>query len=98
MTPRFSVHVSPRCQPLLTRLIEQHRDFPQVYARAVDILEQDPANVARRHQILKLKNTARGDGQWRLRIGRFRFRYDLYEREVLLLYCALRREDTYRER
>jgi hypothetical protein len=32
---------------------------------------------------------------YRLRSGRFRFRYDIAEREVVLLYCGLRREDTY---
>ena len=98
MTPRFSVRVSSRCQPLLARLTEQHPDFSAFYRRAVEIFEQDPANVRRQHNILKLKDTARGDGQWRLRLGRFRLRYDIYEREVLLLYCGLRREDTYRER
>jgi mRNA-degrading endonuclease RelE of RelBE toxin-antitoxin system len=54
--------------------------------------------VRRHHNILKLKDTVRGDRQWRLRLGRFRFRYDIYDREVLLLYCGLRREDTYRGR
>ena len=39
-----------------------------------------------------------GEGQYRLRLGRFRFRYDIAGREVRLLYCGLRREDTYRER
>ena len=98
MTRRFSVRVSTRCQPLLTRLNEQHPDFAAFHTRAIEILEHDPANVRRQHNILKLKDTARGDGQWRLRLGRFRFRYDIYEREVLLLYCSLRREDTYRDR
>lgn len=32
-----------------------------------------------------------GKGQYRLRSGRFRFRYDVAEREVVLLYCGLRR-------
>jgi mRNA-degrading endonuclease RelE of RelBE toxin-antitoxin system len=96
MTPRFSVRISSRCQPLLARLTEQHPDFSGFYVRALDILEQDPANVRRRHNVLKLKDIVRGDGQWRLRLGRFRFRYDIYEREVVLLYCGLRREDTYR--
>ncbi len=35
-------------------------------------------------------------GQHRLRLGRFRFRYDIERREVILYYCGLRREDTYR--
>lgn len=95
MTPRFSVRVSSRCRPLLARLTERHHDFASFYRRALEILEQDPANVRRQHNILKLRDTEPGDGQWRLRLGRFRFRYDIYEREVLLLYCGLRREDTY---
>jgi mRNA-degrading endonuclease RelE of RelBE toxin-antitoxin system len=35
-------------------------------------------------------------GQYRLRLGRFRFRYDIEGRMVVLYYCGLRREDTYR--
>jgi len=37
-----------------------------------------------------------GEGQYRLRSGRFRYRYDTMEREVVLLHRGLRREDTYR--
>jgi hypothetical protein len=39
-----------------------------------------------------------GQGQYRLRLGRFRFRYDIAGHEVALLYCGLRREDTYCDR
>jgi hypothetical protein len=35
------------------------------------------------------------ESPYRLRSGRFRFRCDIAEREVVLLYCGLRREDTY---
>jgi hypothetical protein len=38
---------------------------------------------------------ARGEGQWRIALGRFRFRYDIYDQDVILHYCGLRREDTY---
>jgi hypothetical protein len=37
----------------------------------------------------------RGEGQWRLALGRFRFRYDIYDQDVVLHYVGLRREDTY---
>ena len=39
-----------------------------------------------------------GHGQWRLRLGRFRFRYDIAGAAVELIDCGIRREDTYRER
>lgn len=43
-----------------------------------------------------LVEVAAGDDQWRLRLRRFRFRYDAEGRTVTLRYCGLRREDTYR--
>ena len=44
----------------------------------------------------KLTGVRRDDGQYRLRLGRWRFRYDITGQEVVLHYCGLRREDTYR--
>jgi hypothetical protein len=35
------------------------------------------------------------ESPYRLRSGRFLFHYDVEERVVVLLYCGLRREDTY---
>jgi hypothetical protein len=46
------------------------------------ILEADPHNVGRQHNILKLKGVRQGDGAYRLRLGRFRFRYDIAGRAV----------------
>ena len=37
------------------------------------------------------KDQSDGKGHYRLRSGRFRFRYDAAEREVALLSCGLRR-------
>jgi mRNA-degrading endonuclease RelE of RelBE toxin-antitoxin system len=50
---------------------------------------------SRRYPIRKLKSVLAGEGQYRLRSGRFRFRYDIADDEVVLLYCGLRKEDTY---
>ena len=60
------------------------------------ILEEDPLNRTRTHQVRKLANVKTGDGQYRLRLDRWRFRYDVSDAEVTLRYCGLRREDTYR--
>jgi hypothetical protein len=51
-----------------------------------------PINRTRRYQIKKLEGVPAGEGQYRLSLGRWRFRYDIAE----LHYCGLRREDTYR--
>ena len=98
MTPRFSVRTVPHFDRLARRLDGQHPEFPQLLARAMGILAADPANVGRQHNITKLADVQPGDGQWRLRLGRFRFLYDIAGRDVELVHCALRREDTYRER
>ena len=41
------------------------------------------------------KAFSEGNGQYRIRAGRFRFRYDAEEQVVYLKTCALRREGTY---
>ena len=99
MTPRFSVRTVPAFERLARRLADQHPEFIRLLAQAIEILEADPHTASRAHNIIKLKGVpAAGDGQSRLRLGRFRFRYDIAGREAVLLYCGLRREDTYRDR
>jgi hypothetical protein len=64
-------------------------------AGAVAILSADPYNRSRNHKIKKLEGVQRGDAQYRLALGRSRFRYDILDQVVLLGYCGLRRESTY---
>lgn len=96
MTPRYSVRTAPAFDRLARRLARNHPAFASLYAEAVEILEKDPHNVSRQSSILKLQGVRPGDGAYRLRLGRFRFRYDIAGRQVELVYCGLRREDTYR--
>jgi len=49
--------------------------------------------VSRPQDIKKLESQTKGGGQYRLRIGRFRFRSDLFGQEVWLFYCGLRSEE-----
>jgi len=71
-------------------------DLAGHYAEAIIIFNNDPYNRIRRHAILKLEGVAPHDGQYRLRLGRWRFRYDIHGQEVVLKRCGLRRENTYR--
>jgi len=43
------------------------------------------------HDIKKLTSVAQGEGKWRTALGRFRSRYDIYNQQVVLHYCGLRR-------
>jgi mRNA-degrading endonuclease RelE of RelBE toxin-antitoxin system len=85
----------PQFDRLLRRLDRQHPELTGVYAEALTILCTDPYNRSRQHDILNLKGLSpREGGQYRLRLGRFRYRDDIERREVILYYCGLRREDT----
>lgn len=95
MTPPFSVVVTPHYERLATKLVRGHRDFPALQTRAGEILATDPYNMSRQHRIKKLEGVPAGQGQFRLALGRWRFRYDIFGREVWLFYCGQRREDTY---
>jgi mRNA-degrading endonuclease RelE of RelBE toxin-antitoxin system len=93
--PLYSVVTTAHFDRLLKKLAPKHPDLAERFEEAIGILSLDPFNKSGRHPIKNLNDVAAGEGQYRLRSGRFRFRYDVAGREVVLLYCGLRREDTY---
>jgi mRNA-degrading endonuclease RelE of RelBE toxin-antitoxin system len=97
MTPRaFAVFSTNHFDREYRKLAAKHRDLPTHYAASIAILGIDPYNVSRKHPIKKLEGVSAGQGQWRIRAGRFRFRYDIEYESVYLKACALRDESTYR--
>jgi hypothetical protein len=95
MPAPFLVRTSSHYERLARLLRKRHPKFDTAHQRAVEILGQDPTHRSGVHDIKKLTNVPRGEGQWRLALGRFRFRYDIYDQDVVFHYCGLRREDTY---
>jgi mRNA-degrading endonuclease RelE of RelBE toxin-antitoxin system len=95
MTPGFTVLTTAHFDRLAKSLRKQHQEFTARYEEGILILREDPYNRTRRYPIKKLTNIPPGEGQYRLRLGRFRFRYDIEGQEVILSRCGLRREDTY---
>lgn len=95
MSSPFVVRTTPHYERLARSLARAHPDFVAHQAEVIEILRQDPLNLSWHHNILKLHGVPPGEGQYRLRLRRFRFRYDLYRRDVVLQRCSLRREDTY---
>lgn len=93
--PAFSVLTTAHFDRLLKKLAPNHPELVERFEEAMAILSLDPYNKSGKFSIKKLQGVSAGEGQYRLRSGRFRFRYDIAEREVVLLYCGLRREDTY---
>jgi mRNA-degrading endonuclease RelE of RelBE toxin-antitoxin system len=96
MTPsEFIVLATNRFKRDYQALLKGHGDLPDHYAEALNSLKRDPYNRTRRYPIKKLQGVAAGEGQYRFRSGRFRFRYDIEASNVYLKECSLRREDTY---
>lgn len=96
MTSSFTVRTTPRFERLFRKLSRKHPDLIDDYKKSIEILSTDPHNRSRLYKIRKLEGEQRGEGQYRLRLKRWRFRYDIAGQEVILHYCGLRREDTYR--
>jgi mRNA-degrading endonuclease RelE of RelBE toxin-antitoxin system len=93
--PAFSVLTTAHFDRLLKKLAPKHPELVGRFEETIAILSLDPYNKTGKYPMKKLQGVSAGEGQFRLRSGRFRFRYDVAEREVVLLYCGLRREDTY---
>jgi hypothetical protein len=96
MTPSpFDVRSTPRYERLSKKLFKTHREFAAAEQSAITILSTDPYNRTRRYPIKKLEGLPVGEGQYRVSLHRWRFRYDISGQAVELHYCGLRREDTY---
>ena len=93
--PAYSVLTTSRFDRLMKKLAPKHPELVERFEQAIAILSADPYNKSGKYAIKKLVGIPAGEGQYRLRSGRFRFRYDVEGLEVVLHYCGLRREDTY---
>jgi hypothetical protein len=87
MSSNFVVRTTPHYERLARDLAQKHAEFLTRQEEAQQILRTDPHNRSR--------GVPQGEAQYRLRLRRFRFRYDIYGRDVVLHTCSLRREDTY---
>ena len=96
MAPFFDVRTTSRFDRLMRALRKRHAELVERYANVISILSVDPYNRSRQHHVRKLEGIRSGEGQYRLSLGRWRFRYDIFDDVVVLHYCGLRREDTYR--
>jgi mRNA-degrading endonuclease RelE of RelBE toxin-antitoxin system len=77
MPDAFRVRSTAGFDRLVKSYRKRHKEFIQILADALTILEQDPLDHTRIHHVKKLANVKPGEGQYRLRLGRWRFRYDV---------------------
>ncbi len=91
----FSVLITPSCLRGIKKLTKTHPELPAIAEEAVATLETDPYNRAGGKNVKKLVDVLPEEGNFRLRLGRWRFRYSIYGVQVVLHHAGLRREDTY---
>jgi len=84
MSRRYRVVATKAFEGEVRRL---RKRLPRVYEsllEAVQLLEDDPFNTEGRANIRKLVDVPVGEGQFRVRLGDYRLRYDVIGNEVLL--------------
>ena len=96
MTSSFVVRTTSAFDRSLRKLTSRHAELADLYADVLNIVSTDPYNRSGTHSIKKLVDVRPGYGQYRIRAGRFRFRYDFEDQIVYLKFCSLRSEGTYR--
>ena len=74
MNREFLVYTTSRFERELKKLAAHHPDLGGAYRRVIEVLRIDPYNRSRQHPIKKLEVVPPGEGQYRIRAGRFRFR------------------------
>ena len=80
----------------IKKLQQRHADIVASYEESIAVLETDPYNTSRAHPIKKLSDIPFGDGQWRIKIDRYRIRYDIDGQTVILRHIR-DRKDVYRK-
>jgi hypothetical protein len=75
----FDVFITTGFERELKKLARAHPAAADEYEAILPILRADPHNRTRRFPIKKLEGVRAGDGQYRIRMRRFRFRYDIPE-------------------
>lgn len=84
MPDPFRVVVSPQFKRDSRRIVRRRPRLLDEVDEILTILAKDPHNTSRQFNIWKLTSVSAGEGQWRIRFGDYRIRYDIVGREVIL--------------
>ncbi len=93
MVTQFKILVTASFSRSLKKLASKNSEVPEVYETMLEVLQRDPLNLSRRHPIKKLTNI--DVGQWRIRSGVYRLRYDV-SGDTVVLHAINHRGNAYR--
>lgn len=94
MPSTFRVLSTAAFERSIKRLARKNPEIPKIFESLFPILEVDPQNVSRRYNIKKLVNVTSGEGQWRIRAGVYRLRYDV-DGDAVTLHSINHRSEAY---
>ena len=92
---RFRVETTSGFRRDVKKLLKSHQQITSIYEEAILILEDDPYNFSKKYDIKKLGDIKVGEGQFRIRKGNWRIRYDI-EKDVVILYSFKDRKEGYK--
>ena len=82
MAAHFEIIATASFSRSLKKLVRKNPEITELVESLLTALERDPLNLSRRYPIKKLTNIA--VGQWRIRDGVYRLRYDVSGHRVVL--------------
>jgi mRNA-degrading endonuclease RelE of RelBE toxin-antitoxin system len=88
----FNVKSTPTFERGFKILTKRNHELLIKFVDLLAILTYDPYNISGRHNIKKLTNVSKGEGQWRIRMGKYRLRYDIINEDVVLHSLSHRKE------
>lgn len=91
----FNVSYSSAFDRDAKKLRKKDKKITEIVDTASKILQDDPFNAKQIKNIKKLVDVEKGDGQWRIRFGDYRIRYDIIGKNVAL-HSIKNRKDIYR--
>ena len=92
----YIVISSPLFDREIKKFQKQNSLVVSVYEKSLEVIKVDPFNISRVYQIKKLTDVPFGKGQWRIKIGQYRIRYDIDDQTVILRRIR-DRKDVYRK-
>lgn len=93
--PYFNVSYSSAFNRDAKKLRKRDKKIVEVIEMANNILQNDPFNAKQIKNIKKLVDVEKGCGQWRIRFGDYRIRYDIVGKNVVL-HSIKNRKDIYK--
>jgi len=94
MLPSYRTLTTPAFERDSRKILRRNTRFLAVLEKMLTALGEDPYNRSGKHAIKKLAGLKPGEGQWRIRAGDYRLRYDIFGHDVVL-YALRHRKEAY---